>query len=92
MTDAPIPPVDLGNQLLAAGPAQLTTAVVDTPDGKKLAMTLRTPSSTTTVFLERDDARTWGNKILTDADQMTGLTVVREETAARLLSASFPHV
>lgn len=77
MTPTQIPPADPGNQLLAEVPAQLTTAIADTPAGKRLVMTIRTPSTTVTVFLDRDDARAWGDKVKTEADQMGGLTVVR---------------
>lgn len=87
MTDTAIPPVDPGNQLLAPVPAQLTTAVVNTPDGQRAVMTVRTPSATVTVFLERDDVRAWGAKLSACADDMTGLTIVRGGTPSGLLSA-----
>jgi hypothetical protein len=39
------PPVDSGNQLLAETPAQLTVALVGTPDGQRMALTIRTGMS-----------------------------------------------
>lgn len=44
-------PVDLGNQLLGETPAQLATALLDTPAGQRLALTIRTASTTLTVLL-----------------------------------------
>lgn len=85
MTPTPVPPADPGNQLLAAGPANLTTAIADTPEGKRLVMTIRTTSATVTVFLERDDARNWGSTISNNADQMGGLAVVRSGVPTGLI-------
>ena len=48
---APPPPFDTGNTLLGEQPAQLVTAAVQTPAGQRLALTVRTPSATVTVFL-----------------------------------------
>ena len=73
------PPADLGNSLLASAPAFLTTALAPTTDGQKLLLTIRTPSSTTTVFLSRQDAETWAAQLVSTAQQMShhGLIVAQ---------------
>jgi hypothetical protein len=70
-------PVDPGNQLLGETPAQLATALVDTPAGQRLALTIRTPSTTLTVLLGAADAAVWAGNVKTAAGQMssTGLIV-----------------
>jgi hypothetical protein len=68
----PAAPFDTGNQLLAEVPAQCFTALVQTPLGQRLALTIRTPSSTNTVFLGKDDAITWAGNIRGTAKQMSG--------------------
>jgi hypothetical protein len=68
--DAP-PPVDPGNQLLAETSAQLTTGLIQTPAGQRLALTIRTPSTTLTVLLQQGDARAWAAGILGAANQMS---------------------
>jgi len=76
-----IPPVDTGNMLLSGGPSQLTTALASTPDGQRLITTIRTQSATVTVFLAKEDVQAWAAKLQADADQMTGLVIVRDGTA-----------
>lgn len=71
----PVAPVDPGNGLLGETPAQLVTTQVQTAAGPRLAMTIRTPSTTLTVLLGREDARRWGDQIKVGADQMGGLIV-----------------
>ena len=44
------PPVDAGNALLAETPAQLSTALLGTPAGQRMALTIRTASTTLTVL------------------------------------------
>lgn len=69
-----VPPVvDTGNQLLSDGPAQLTTAIMDTPAGQRLALTLRTGSTTVTVFLVKDDVGTWRDQLASEHGKMNGL-------------------
>ena len=77
MTQAEPPPVDQGNQLLGETPAQLSTALIQTGDGQRLMLTIRTPSTTLTVLLKQPDGLTWGSNIKAAADQMsrTGLIV-----------------
>lgn len=73
----PIPPVDPANQLLAETPAQLTTGLIDTPAGQRLALTIRTPSTTVTVLLQGADAKTWAAVLTREAATMsqTGLII-----------------
>jgi hypothetical protein len=71
-----VPAVDIANLLLAETPAQLVTQLVNTPVGQRLAMTIRTPSTTCTVFLQGADARTWGAQITRDATGMSGAGLV----------------
>ena len=60
-----LPPADPGNPSLAPGPAMLTISNVriagpevrDT--GDRVLATIRTPSTTLTVFLPREDAEQW---------------------------------
>ena len=67
------PPLDTGNQLLGETPANLTTAVVNTPAGQRMALTVRTASTTLTLFLAKDDAGIWGEQIKAAASGMSGL-------------------
>jgi hypothetical protein len=66
------PPVDQGNHLLAETPAQIATALLDTPRGQRLAMTVRTPTTTLTVLLGAADAKTWAALITREAAAMSG--------------------
>lgn len=78
MPDAPPPaPFDTGNALLGEQPAQLVTGIVATPAGQRLALTVRTPSATVTVFLAGPDAKAWAARLTQDAGSMsvTGLVV-----------------
>jgi hypothetical protein len=70
---AAAPPVDPGNQLLAETPAALSTALVGTPGGQRLALTVRTASTTLTLLLSREDAQKWGDQIRAGGDAMSGL-------------------
>jgi hypothetical protein len=72
----PPPPVDQGNQLLAETPAQLSTALLDTPAGQRLAMTVRTASTTVTVLLDGADAKTWGKQLSGAAASMSASGLV----------------
>jgi hypothetical protein len=74
---APQPaPLDTGNQLLAETPATLTTALVETPKGQRLALTIRTASATLTVFLGRADGETWARNIKGTAGQMSSAGLI----------------
>ena len=67
-----VPPVDLGNALLSEQPAQLITAPVETPRGPRLSLTIRTPSTTLTVFLNGNDALIWAKQLTADAGKVNG--------------------
>ncbi len=73
---APPPPFDAGNPLLGEGPAQITSALVDTPAGQRLALTIRTQSSTVTVFLQGADAKNWAAQLTRDSAAMSGAGLV----------------
>jgi hypothetical protein len=70
------PPVDSGNQLLAETPAQLTVALVGTPDGQRMALTIRTASTTLTVLLRGADAKAWAANIGATAAGMSASGLV----------------
>lgn len=70
---AQLPPFDPTNPHLNEAPASLTTAVVQTTAGPRLAMTVRHPAGSVTVFLQRDDALNWGQQLHQSASQMSGL-------------------
>lgn len=72
----PVPPFDPGNQLLGETPAQLSTAAVDTPLGQRLALTIRTPSTTVTVLLRGADAKNWAAQLTKDSAAMSGSGLV----------------
>lgn len=80
----PASPVDTGNALLAEQPAALVTALVQTPGGQRLALTVRTPSATVTVFLAGQDAKAWAARLTQDAGAMSaaGLVVANGLPAA----------
>jgi hypothetical protein len=82
---APPAPFDTGNQLLSEQPAQLTTVIIDTPAGQRLATTIRTPSATLTVFLLKKDAGTWSAALAAAAGGMSaaGLVVANGTTLGR---------
>jgi len=75
-TLAQVPPVDPGNALLGGVPAQLTVSEQQTPNGKMAAVTIRTPCSTLTVFLAREELGGWAALMQRTADQMGGLVLV----------------
>jgi hypothetical protein len=67
-----VPLFDEGNGLLGELPAQLTTEVRDTPLGQRLVMTVRTPTTTLTVFLRGPDAKNWAHQMSSEAASMSG--------------------
>jgi hypothetical protein len=69
------PPFDTGNGLLGETPAQLSAALMDTPAGQRMVLTVRTASTTLSVLLARDDVRDWAQLIKSVGDQMSGLIV-----------------
>jgi hypothetical protein len=71
---APQPPevlVDQANPLLGETPARLAAGLLETPHGQRLALTVRTPSTTLTVLLNNADAKTWAQLISQAAAQMS---------------------
>ena len=71
MTPTEPQPVDASNSLLGETPAQLSTALMQTPAGQRLALTIRTASTTLTVLLAAADAKAWGANVKAAADQMS---------------------
>ena len=73
---APVPPFDPGNQLLAEVPSQISTTMLDTPAGQRLAITVRTTSATVTVLLGGADAKAWAAQLTAVAAGMSGAGLV----------------
>lgn len=71
MTQPAPPPLDPGNQLLGETPAQLSTALLETPAGQRMALTIRTPSTTLTVLLGHADAKAWSGQLAGFVSQMS---------------------
>ena len=71
MTAPQVPPVDPGNQLLSEVPALFTAALFATPQGQRLALTVRTASTTLTVLLAGPDARNWAQQLAAAAEAMS---------------------
>jgi hypothetical protein len=75
----PTPPLfDPGNPPAQKLPAQLLTGEIATTEGKLGVATLRVPGTSLTVLLSRDEAASWAAAFQHMADQLTGLTVVRD--------------
>lgn len=70
-----MPAADPGNPFLSTGPCGLTSTVIDTPEGQRLMLTIRTPSTTLTVFLEKSHGQSWIDVIKDGMNKMTSLTV-----------------
>lgn len=71
-----VPPVDLGNPVLGPGPVLLSLHRITPPGGEQLvSLTIRTPSTTLTVFLGREDALAWARMLRAEAQQLSGLIV-----------------
>lgn len=69
------PPIDTGNPLLNEVQAMLQATPVNTPRGQRLALTVRTGSTTLTVLLAKDDAGRWRDVISEGVGKMTGLII-----------------
>lgn len=76
MTTPEPTPYDTSNALLAAGPAILTMSEVMTTTGKLGVATIRTQSTTLSVFLPREDMQAWADAFQKQANQLTGLLLV----------------
>jgi hypothetical protein len=66
-----VPPFDQGNALLGETPAQMSASLIGTPVGQRLALTIRTPSTTLTVLLAGKDAQSWAAMLTKTADMMS---------------------
>lgn len=75
MSDQQLPPVDPGNLFLTKTPASLTTTELAGPDGRVAAATIRTPGTTLTVLLTRDECADWAAALQARANSMSGLVV-----------------
>jgi hypothetical protein len=64
-------PVDQSNPVLGEIPAALSTAQVTTPNGVRMVLTIRTPSTTCTVFLTGKDAKIWALQITREAENLS---------------------
>lgn len=72
----PMPPVDPGNAMLGEVPATFQCTPVNVqPGGQRLALTIRTQSTTLTVLLARDDAGRWRDVLSEAIGRMNGLIV-----------------
>lgn len=77
MTIPQVPLVDIGNMLLAPGPAELHTGYRDDASGRKIGiLTIRTPSTTLTCQLDATGLRKWGSLLNSLADQLSGSGIV----------------
>lgn len=68
----PQPLVDVGNELLTQVQARLDTGSLATPGGKTGVVTIRTASTTLTVFIGTADLRNWASLLSELADEMSG--------------------
>lgn len=73
--DLKMPPVDTGNPLLNEGPAILQATPVNTAAGQRLALTIKTPTTTLTILLIKDDAGNWRDTISEGIGKMSGLII-----------------
>jgi hypothetical protein len=64
-------PYDAGNPLLGGAPANIAVSLQPTPVGQLCVLTIRTASTTLTVFLAKADAETWLQTIKSEVDKMT---------------------
>jgi hypothetical protein len=71
-----IPLFDKGNKLLGELPAQLTTDIIDTAAGQRLVLTVRTPTTTLTVFLQGADAKNWARQLTAESGKMSSTGLV----------------
>jgi hypothetical protein len=68
-------PWDPANSLLHETQAQITAQRVDTPDGPRVVVTMRTASTTCTVFLAKGNAIAAADKIASEAAKLPGLAL-----------------
>ena len=75
MTEQNVPAADPGNQFLSEGPSSLSSTVINTPNGQRLMLTVRTGSTTLTVFLEKQMGESWVKVISDGVTQMSSLVL-----------------
>lgn len=83
--------IDTGNPLLARVPVDLKTGAVETPAGKLGVLTLRTSSSTLTLFLSAGDLRDWTRLLTELANQLTGGIVPATAADVAVLHSAAGH-
>lgn len=72
-----IPLTDPGNDLIAISPATLTTGKITLPDGRTMIVaTIRTPTTTLTMLLNKGDCKSWGQTLTEEADSTPGAGLV----------------
>ena len=71
----PVTPMDTGNPILSEVPATFSCTPVNGPGGQRLAFTVRTGSTTLTIFLAKDHAINWRDVMSEAIGQMSGLIV-----------------
>jgi hypothetical protein len=71
----PMQPIDQSNPILNEGPAIIQATPVNTAAGQRLALTIRTPTTTLTILLIKDDAGRWRDTISDGIGRMNGLIV-----------------
>lgn len=69
---------DEGNHMLSECPAGMTAIGVKTPDGPRLLVTIRTPSTTLSVYLSTDDVRSWAGMLIHGAQGLGSALIVPE--------------
>lgn len=92
MTTPQVPLFDVGNPLLAQGPVNIQTGAVETPAGKTGVLTLRTGSTTLTIFLGEGDLRAWAGLLTAAADGLAGGGGLVRASAADVAAVSQPLV
>ena len=90
MTVPQVSLVDAGNALVAQVPTQIHSGSVMTPAGKLGVVTLRTASTTMTVFLSGAELRSWATMLTGLADEVTGGLVTA--SAADVAAVTQPPV
>jgi len=68
-------PWDPANSLLREEQCQVTAQSTDTPVGPRVALTIRTASTTVTVFLAKGNALMAADKIREEAGRLPGLSI-----------------
>jgi hypothetical protein len=71
----PMQPIDPSNPILNEGPAVIMATPVNTAAGQRLALTIRTPTTTITILLMKDDASRWRDTVSEGISKMNGLIV-----------------